>query len=158
MFCWKLLCFDITRFELKKYRGVIFHDTEQWHKIWKTLTLWFQKWHEKSGQLSSLEHPKVWKLYIDGLFLSKAYTVSARNFQRNCVMTLKGAAKFKRKLTCGLKNDIKNLVNFQVSSWKSKNLHFDWVSLSKAYKYLHEKIQKNYGSWHWRVIQSLKKN
>ena len=27
-------------------------------------------------------------------------------------MTLKGVAKFKRKLTCGLKNDIRNLVNF----------------------------------------------
>ena len=66
----------------KKYRGVIFHGTEQWCKIWKTLTLWFQKWHEELGELSSLEHPKVWKLYIDGLFLSKAYTVSVRNFQR----------------------------------------------------------------------------
>ena len=26
-------------------------------------------------------------------------------------MTLKGVAKFRRKLTCGLKNDIRNLVN-----------------------------------------------
>ena len=66
----------------KKYRGVISHDTEQWWKIWKTLTLRFQKWHVELGELSSLEHPKVWKLYIDGLFLSKAYTVSVRNFQR----------------------------------------------------------------------------
>ena len=40
------------------------------------------------------------KLYIDGLFLSKAYNVSARKFQRElCVMTLKGDAKFKGKLT-----------------------------------------------------------
>ena len=27
-------------------------------------------------------------------------------------MTLKGAAKFKQKLSCGMKNDIRNLVNF----------------------------------------------
>ena len=74
-------CPKYMKFELQKQRGVIFHDTEQWCKIWKTLTLWFQKWHEELGELS-LEHPKVWKLYIDGLFLSKAYTVSARNFQR----------------------------------------------------------------------------
>ena len=33
-------------------------------------------------------------------------------------MTLKGVAKFKRKLTCGLNNDIRNLVNFYASSWK----------------------------------------
>ena len=78
-------CPKYMRFELKKYRGVIFHGTEQWCKIWKTLTLWFQKWHEELGELSSLEHPKVWKLYIDGLFLSKAYTVSVRKFQRNYV-------------------------------------------------------------------------
>ena len=49
-------------------------------------------------------------------------------------MTLKGDAKFKRKLTCGLKNDIRNLVNFQANSRKSENLHFDWMILSKACK------------------------
>ena len=61
-------------------------------------------------------------------------------------MTLKGVAKFKRKLSCGLKNDIKNLVNFHASSRKSENVHFDWVHLSKAFKYLDEKGQKSYVS------------
>ena len=75
-----------------------------------------------------------------------------------CVITRKGVAKFKGKLTCGLKNDIRNLVNFHASSWKSENLHFDWIHLSKAYKYLDEKVQKSYVSWNWRVMQSLKKN
>ena len=78
-------CPKYMKFELKKYRGVISRGTKQWCKIWKTLTLWFQKWHEELGELSSLEHPKVWKLYIDRHFLSKAYTVSVRNFQRNYV-------------------------------------------------------------------------
>ena len=59
-------------------------------------------------------------------------------------MTLKGEAKFKGKLTCGLKNDIRNLVNFHASSQKSKNLHFDWLLLSKAYEGLDEKVQKSY--------------
>ena len=59
-------------------------------------------------------------------------------------MTLKGEAKFKGKLTCGLKNDIRNLVNFHASSQKSKNLHFDWLLLSKAYEVLDEKVQKSY--------------
>ena len=31
-------------------------------------------------------------------------------------MTLKGDAKFKGKLTCGLKNDLRNLLNFHASS------------------------------------------
>ena len=61
-------------------------------------------------------------------------------------MTLKGDAKFKGKLTCSLKNNLKNLVNFHASSQKSKNLHFDQILLSKACKDLDEKIQKTYVS------------
>ena len=59
-------------------------------------------------------------------------------------MTLKGDAKFKGKLTCSMKNNIRNLVNFHVSSRKFENLHFDKILLSKAYKDLDEKIQKSY--------------
>ena len=58
-------------------------------------------------------------------------------------MTLKGDAKFKRKLTCGLKSDIRNLVDFHTSSRKSEHLHFDWMLLSKAYRDLDQKIQKS---------------
>ena len=57
-----------------------------------------------------------------------------------CVMKLEGDAKSKEKLTCGLKNDLSNSVNFHSSSRKSRNLHFDLVLLSKAYKDLDEKI------------------
>ena len=57
-------------------------------------------------------------------------------------MTLKGNAKFKGKLTCG----IRNLVKFHASSRKSANLHFDELVLSKAYKSLDEKVQKSYVS------------
>ena len=49
-------------------------------------------------------------------------------------MTLKGDAKFKEKLTGGLKNDIRNFVNFHASSRKSENLHFDELLLSIADK------------------------
>ena len=59
-------------------------------------------------------------------------------------MTLKGDAKFKGKLTCGMKNNIRNLINFHVSTRKFENLHFDKILLSKAYKDLDEKIQKIY--------------
>ena len=44
----------------------------------------------------------------------------------------KSDAKFEGKLTLGLKNDMKNLVNFNVSSGKSDNLH-DVLLLSKVY-------------------------
>ena len=73
-------------------------------------------------------------------------------------MTLKGDDKFERKLARGLKNDIRNLVNFHASSRKSENLHFDGILLSKGFKVLDEKVQKSYVSRHGRVMQSLKKN
>ena len=61
-------------------------------------------------------------------------------------MTLKGDAIFYEKLTGGLKNDIRSLVNFSVSSRKSENLHFDGLVLSRVYKVLDEKVQKSYVS------------
>ena len=61
-------------------------------------------------------------------------------------MKLKSDATFKGNLTRGLKNDIRNFVNFHASSQKSENLHFDWILLTKVYKDLDKKIQKSYAS------------
>ena len=47
---------------------------------------------------------------------------------------------------------------FHVSSQKSKILHFDELLWSKSYKVSAKKVQKSYISWHWRVMQRLKKN
>ena len=57
---------------------------------------------------------------------------------------LKRDARFKRKLTQGLKNDRSNLVNVHGNSRKSENLRFDGFILSKAYKVSDKKIQKSY--------------
>ena len=59
-------------------------------------------------------------------------------------MALTGDAKFKGTLTRGLKNDIRNLFNFHVSSRKSENLHFNGLLLHKAYKVLDKIVQKSY--------------
>ena len=61
-------------------------------------------------------------------------------------MTLKGNAKFKEKCTRGLKNYLKNLVNFHASSRKLGNFPFDGLLLAEAYKDLDKKEQKNYVS------------
>ena len=45
------------------------------------------------------------------------------------LMTLKSDAKFEEKLLLSSKNDIRNLVNFNASSGKSGNLHFDVILL-----------------------------
>ena len=46
-------------------------------------------------------------------------------------MILKSDAKFEEKLTLGSKNS-RNLVNFNASSGKSENLHFDVLLLLKV--------------------------
>ena len=77
------------------------------------------------------------------LLLSKAYKDLDEKVQKS-FMTLKSDGEFEEKLTLGFKNDMKNLVNFNVSSGKSENLHFDVLLLSIAYKVSAKKVQKNY--------------
>ena len=47
-------------------------------------------------------------------------------------MTLESDVKFEEKLTFGLENNIKNLVNFHKSTCKSQNGDFDGILLSKV--------------------------
>ena len=39
-----------------------------------------------------------------------------------------------------------------------KKFHFNGVLLSKVYNFWAKKVQRSYVSWHWRVMQNLKKN
>ena len=40
-----------TLFELKKYIGVIFHETEEGYKIWRGINLSFQNWYKKFDRI-----------------------------------------------------------------------------------------------------------
>ena len=61
-------------------------------------------------------------------------------------MTRKGDEIFKEKLTGGLKNGKRDLINFHVSTGKFEKLYFDGIVLSKVCKILDEKVQKSYVS------------
>ena len=63
-------------------------------------------------------------------------------------MTLKIDAEFEEKLTLGFKNQIRNLVNFNGSTGKSDNLHFDLLLLSITCKVSAKTVQKSYLSFH----------
>ena len=102
---------------------------------------------------------KVWKFALWwSSFVQSIQRFRWKSTEELCLITLKSDAKFEEKLTLGSKNDMRNLVNFNVSSGKSENLHFDVLFLSIAYKVWAKKVQKNYLSWHWKEIQTLKKN
>ena len=99
----------------------------------------------------TLESLKVCTLM--GSFWPK-YTMFELKYYRVllCCYT-EGWTNIYREVDCWLENDIRNLVDFHGSSYKSENLHFDRLVLSKAYKVLYEKVQKNYVSWYRRMIQ-----
>ena len=144
------------------------------------------------------ENLMVESLHFDGLLLSKSCTVSAKKVQ-------KSYEKFKEKLTCSLKHDIRNLMNFHPTTQNSENftlmgsfcpIFHDteqwckiWIKLDlvvsklawgirwtfvKALKNLKictlmgpfcpkrnvsaRKSQRNYVSWHWKVMQNLREN
>ena len=49
-------------FELKLYRGVIFHDNEEEYKTWREIDLSFQNWHEEFDEFWP-EHLKASKIF-----------------------------------------------------------------------------------------------
>ena len=78
-------CAKNLMFDLKKYRGVIFHDTEEWFKIWRKTNSCFGKWHEELGTFS----PEQWKVSKLGLwsdpFLQSRKSMSLKFTEELCV-------------------------------------------------------------------------
>ena len=123
---------------------------------WK-LTCGFK--NDKGFVYFSCEQLKVWKFAFDGFVSTKGSKDLDEKVQKSYLswhwrvkQSLKKNWLFVSKMTCT------SWVNCNVSSGKSENLHFHVLLLSLAYKDSAKKLQKSYLSWHWRVIQTLKKN
>ena len=128
-----LICsFSYITFDLKKYMGVIFHDTEEWCNIWRKTDLKFRKWHEEYGKFSP-EHLKVSKLGIwrDPLIQSRK-CMSSKFTEESCVMTMKNNAKFQEELTCCFEIDMRNLINFDLSTQKPRKFSLYWAPFGQS--------------------------
>ena len=114
-------CPKYMRFELKKYRGVIFHDTEQWCKIWINLDLVVSKlaWGIGWTFIKALKNLKICTL-MDSFCVKR--NVLARKFQRNYVSWHWKVMQNLSKNWLVTWKMTRNLVNFDASSLKSKNL------------------------------------
>ena len=112
-------------YELKKYRGLIFHDsgTEDWYKIWRKTNLWAGKWHEEFVNFLP-EHLKFSKLGLWWDPLIQSTKCMGLKFTEEteelCVMTMKNNARFKDELTCHFKINRRNSTNFDSSTQKSQ--------------------------------------
>ena len=160
-FCAKYLMLDI-----KKYRGVIFHDTEGWCKTWTKTDLWFGNWNEKYGKLSP-EHLKVSKLefWWDPFVQNEKY-MSWKFTLELCVMTMKNDTKIKEKLTCSFKIYVRNFTNFDPSIRKPKMFVFllapsDRSIICLSYKSTEElsfMSLKSFANFEEKLTCGLKKN
>ena len=97
-------------------------------------------------------------LYFDSLLLLKVCKVSAKTLWRSyvswyqrVVQNLKNNWFFVSKMT--------RIWWILIQALKSlKHLHFGWSLLCKVYNVWPEKVKRSYISWHWRVMQNLKKH
>ena len=93
--------------------------------------------------------------FLIGLFYWKYIKFRLRIYTDElCLMALKSDAKFKEQLIYWF-NTNKNMVNVDLSTRISQNLHFDWFLFCKKYNVRPKKVQRSYFSWYWRLIQSL---
>ena len=108
-------------FELKKYREVIFHETEEGYKIWRGINMSFKSWHKKFNKFWP-ERLKVSKiLTLMGSFWAKYIFFELKKVQRNNLLwNWREDTKFGEELTCRFKIDIRNLTNFGLGTRKSQ--------------------------------------
>ena len=82
-------------------------------KIDRGIGFSFQNWHHNlTNVVRALKCLK--NLHSNGPLLTRVYNVWAKKVQKSepCLMALKIDAKFKEKLTCAFKNDMRNLASF----------------------------------------------
>ena len=103
----------------KRYRGVIFYYTKEWCKTSRKNDLWFGKWQEEYGKFS----PEHWKVSELGLswdpFVQSRKCMSLTFTEELCVMTMRNGTQIEVELTCLFNIDMRNLMNFDPSTWKS---------------------------------------
>ena len=84
----------------------------------------FGKWHEEYGKFSP-ENLKVSKLgFWWGPLIQSWKSMSLKSTEELSVMAIKNGAKFEEQLTCHFKVDMRNLTNFDRSTWKSQKISF----------------------------------
>ena len=152
-FCEKYITFD-----LKKSRGVIFHDTEGWCQIWRKTDLWFGKWLEEFRKFL----PEDSKVSVMGPwwdpFIQSRKCMRFKFTEELCIMKMKNDIKFEEELTCLFKIDTTIWRILTRALGYLKKLYFNGLLLTKLDDVWAKKVQKRYLWWHWRLMQNLKEN
>ena len=142
----------------RKYRGVV---SQHWRMIQNLKSNWlsFKKWHEEFGEFS----PKFKSLQIltlVGFFWSKSIIFEVKKYRRDHYT---GLSYWRSMQALKEKWSVVSLMTWGI--WwtlpeHSKILKFAlWeIFFPQGIKCWAKKFQMSCVSWHWRVMQCLKKN
>ena len=110
------ICLKTTFLHLKHYLQI--------HLTLISTDLWFRKWHKEYDKFPP-ERLNVSKLrfWWDPL-IQNWNSMSLKSTEELSVMTMKNDTKFEEELTCYSKVDMRNLTNFDPSTWKSPKFSF----------------------------------
>ena len=150
LFCWKYI-----KFQLKKYRGVMSHDTEEWCKIWGKADLLFEKWHEIGDFWP--ERSEVSKICtsIDS-YCTKYLMFDLKNTEELSFMKLKSD---RRETELWFKKWHEEFGTFSPEHSKVSKLGLWWGHFVQSRKCMSLKnLQRSYVSWQWTMMQNLKRN
>ena len=112
-------CPKLKMYKLKIYRGVMFHDNEEWYKNQRRIDLSVQNWLEEFGEFS-FEHLKILKIFTLMGFLSlKCIIFELKKYRGVMFAGTEYWCKIWRKTACTFKNDMRNLANFHLSTFES---------------------------------------
>ena len=126
-----------------------------WH--WRVIQDLEENWLLEFGKFSP-EHSNVSKL---GLwwdpFIQNRKCMNLKFTVELCVLTMKNDGKLEKELTCQLKVDMRDLLNFDPSTQKiSKIFTLMGCFWAKYIMFELKKVQRSYVWRHWRVMEFLK--
>ena len=106
-------------FELKKFRGVVFHETGEGYKIWRGVDSSFQNWHKEFDKFWP-EHSKVSKIFIlMGSFWAKYILFELKKYRGVIFHETEEGYKILRGIDLSFQSwHVRNLTNFDLSTWK----------------------------------------
>ena len=150
-------CAKYLMFDLKKYRGVIFHGNEGWSKIGRKTDFLFQKWQE-FGEFW-LKHSKVSQIYIFiGSYCAKYLMFDLKKYRGVIFHGNEEWCKIRRKTVLRFGKWHEQFGKFSPEYWRVSKLELSWDPFVQNRKCMSLKFIEEFVSWQWRMIQKFKRN
>ena len=134
-------------FEVKKYRQVIFHETEEGSKIWRGIDLSFQNWHKEFDK-SWAEHSKVSKVFtLIGSFRAKYILFEVKKYRRVIFHENEEGCKIRRGIDLSFRNWFKEFDKF----WPDHSKVWKIFIWARREIYLETQLKGEFTDLFWKL-------